>query len=1081
VAGRRTGWGLAAQMSALMLAVVSVTVLVASVFASAGVYRMLRGDEAARLTAYRQIILDDLTARLTTADRIVDSVATAASATSENRNAIRRTVTSAANANVEYFDLVMTSDASGNVIAAAPAELAPRVIDVQRYYRLPLSTSVTSFTWQKPSGGQAGRVWIAQSFGTKKRRSVLVARLRAGFTQLLVNDIASAADGRSAVLFDSDGNVIAVGKEGPRVDLRKARFATDGTRTAMGVTVGLTGQTAGPMSGYWADVPAAIGLGWRVVVAEPQAAALMRTRSSLLPAALTFFGTALLAIWAMSIFGARLVKPLREFERSARAVASGALVKPFEVDRDDEVGRLAEAFNSMTLRLNALRELSALLSRSSRLDEVLDGTLAATAHLLGASTVSVIFLLDDNGTCLDVVAVRGVPGLPQHASVLVGGSSWPAQTFRVLEPRSFTGGVIPSEGCDVMRAFADAGIRSGLAIPLVTGEEAIGVLGVMTAADRSFSEAETEMLATFSAQAAVAIENSRLFEEERASRREAEALREVAEELESSTDLAKALDDVAGIAAELLDAECAGIAFAKISELGLLEVPDGVVFDRWAAVFEARAMRTDSHDPLVIVDKRSDPLTLELDGVCGDGPLMAVPLVQGEERRGVLILECRDPARGFTDRQLALAATIGREVSLALENAYLLQKTRGRAANLETIFRISQAVSSSLQSTVVLNRVLDVVQKIFSAEGVSLMTYDTVKGTVVTAMARGIRDRDMLYYEVEPGGDLPGMVFDTAKARVVPALAELDTPLSRMASNSGFRSLLAVPLLARGRSIGVLSVYSTKAAAFDAEDVELLQTFGSQAALAIDTAKLYGREHRVASVLQRSILPEKLPTIEGLETASVYRPSAMEGEIGGDYYDVFPAPDGRIVLAIADVAGKGVFAATKTSMIRYSLRGMVSAGLGPADAMGQLNSMVAEAGDHADIVTVWVGYLDIGARTIAYADAGHPAGLLLQPEKGRVEELGPTGPVLGGVDDARYGEAVAELDPGATVLLYTDGVTEARHAGRFFGGGRVVRALKAGGTPAEVAERLMASVDRFAVSGLRDDAAVLVVRLAKEG
>ncbi len=1077
MAGRRTRWGLATQMSALMLAIVSATVLVASVFAAAGVYRMLRADEATRLTAYRQIILDDLTARLSTSDRIIDSVAAAASVAPENREAIQRTVTSAANANVEYFDLVMAVDATGDVIAAAPTGAAPSMVDIKTLYRQPDVGSVTSFAWQPSGNGVDGRVFVAQSFGTKKRRSILVARLRAGFAQLLVNDIASKAEGRNAVLFDAAGNVIASGKDGPRINVRKARFVAEGTNTGMGTTTGLTSVSSGPMSGYWADVPAAVGLGWRVVVAEPQATALSRTRTSLLPAAVTFLAAALASVWAAGLFGKRLVKPLREFEHSAKAVTSGALIQPLAVGRDDEVGQLAQAFNSMALRLNALRELSQLLARSSRLDQVLDGTLTATGRLLGASTMSVVMLSEDEGVRLDVAAARGVPELPLHASVLAGGASWPARVYRSLEAASFQGDV-PDSGGDLMKAFAGSDVRSGLALPLVAGEESIGVLIVLSAEGRLFSEAEIEMLTTFSAQAAVAIENSRLFEEERASRREAEALREVAEELEGSTDLAQALSDVAAIAAELLDAECVGISLSRGSELGLIEELPGDPFVRWEAVFAARGVPPDGHEPVVVEDPLSDPLTRDLDSVCGEGSLMAVPLVQGEARRGVIVLQTRDRSRVFADRQIALASTMGREVSLALENAYLLQKTRSRAANLETIFRISQAVSSSLQSTVVLNRVLDVVQKIFSAEAVSLMTFDTVKGTIVTAMARGIRDRDMLYYEVEPGGDLPGMVFDTARARVVPDLGELDTPLSRLAAAANFRSLLAVPLLARGRSIGVLSVFSTQPAAFDAEDVELLQTFGSQAALAIDTAKLYGREHRVASVLQSSILPDKLPCLDGIETTSVYRPSTMEGEIGGDYYDVFPAPDGRIVLAIADVAGKGVFAATKTSMIRYSLRGMVSAGLGPAAAMEQLNRMVGEAGDPADIVTVWVGYLDVATRALAYADAGHPAGLVLQPGQGRVDQLGPTGPVLGGVENAVYREGSIELDPGATVLLYTDGVTEARRAGGFFGEGRVVRALKAGGSPTDVAQRLMASVDKFAAEGLRDDAAVLVVRLA---
>jgi serine phosphatase RsbU (regulator of sigma subunit) len=301
-----------------------------------------------------------------------------------------------------------------------------------------------------------------------------------------------------------------------------------------------------------------------------------------------------------------------------------------------------------------------------------------------------------------------------------------------------------------------------------------------------------------------------------------------------------------------------------------------------------------------------------------------------------------------------------------------------------------------------------------------------------------------------------------------------------MASAAGFRSLLAVPLLARGHSVGVLSVYSVETDAFSAEDVELVQTFASQAALAIDTARLYGREHRVASVLQASILPEELPIIAGIDVASVYRPSGLESEIGGDYYDLFLAPDGSVVMVIADVVGKGVAAATKTSMIRYAVRGMVAAGLGPGAVLGELNRMVAESGDPSEIVTVWIGFLDRETDVLTWADAGHPPALVLPPGGGTPARLGPTGPLLGGIAGAVYEVGAQPLPPGAIALLYTDGVTEARSGLRFFGEGRVRRALRGGGSPAEVAQRLTAAVDRFAGSSLRDDAAILVVRRSDE-
>jgi serine phosphatase RsbU (regulator of sigma subunit) len=1060
-------------MVALMLAIVGGSVLVVSAIALVGVYRMVQGDEASRLIAYRQIVADGLSARMETAERVVDSLGAALAAHPADESAVARALATAAQANIESFDLVAVTDASGTLVASEPEPGRRRGIDAEVLERARQARSAGLVFQQRPVDSAQGRIWLAKPFSAADgRKMLLLARLREGFQQVLVNEIDSKESRRASAILDRRGRLVAAGADGPPLDLGSVRFDPSPEAPA-GTTSGLSSPKLGEMLGYWSRLSLGPGLEWRVLVAEPASAALFRTRAALLPASLAVVLATLAATWLSGLFARRLVQPLHEFEERARAVVSGSVVNPLESARTDEIGRLADAFDAMLVRLNALRELSRLLARSSHMPEVLRGTLAAIVRLLGPDVVPVVFLLDVSRDSLDLVAVPDNLGLPPGVAVPRSGDSWPALALRTREPICFGVETDLASGAPAMRAFADAGVRSGLALPLVVSGEPIGVLMALSREETEFSEAEREMLSTFAAQAAMAIENSRLFEEERQSRREAEALRVVAEELESPADLRAALEHVAGIAAELLNASCRKLTLGNGIEVGLASLRDPE-FQSWDALFSQRS-GADPHTPVLIEHHDAVPGLLPQ----SHSAVMLIPLLQGGVRRGMFVLDCTGVRDGFSERQVTLATTIGREVSLALENAFLLHQARNRAMTLDTIFRISQAVSSSLQSTVVLNRVLDVVQKILSAEAVSLMTFDPVKKTVVTAMARGILDREMLYFETSRGEDLPGAVFESGRAELYANLGGLNTPLARLASRSGFRSLLAVPLLARGRSLGVLSVYSTEGDAFDTQELELLQTFASQAALAIDTAQLYGREHHVASVLKSSILPDRLPSVPGLDMASVYRPGGQEAEIGGDYFDVFPAPDGRIVLVIADVAGKGVVAATKTSMIRYSLRGMVAAGLGPADVLSELNKMVGETGDASEIVTVWVGFLDIGQRVVTFADAGHPPALLYHPERRSVERLVPTGPVLGAVAGGVYREERTGVEEGSALLLYTDGVTEARRKGKFFGEGRVRRALRAGGSAAVTAERLMAAVDAFSGGEMRDDAAVLVVRLTE--
>jgi serine phosphatase RsbU (regulator of sigma subunit) len=586
---------------------------------------------------------------------------------------------------------------------------------------------------------------------------------------------------------------------------------------------------------------------------------------------------------------------------------------------------------------------------------------------------------------------------------------------------------------------------------------------------------------SLSAQAAVAVENARLFNEQERSREEAEALRAVAELLVSPEDLGVALDEVARVAGDLLGAHCGGFAFSDRETLSLPPAED----------VELEAARLQILDMLLLTRASeaadAEPLMIDADTLTGDarrfadergiGRMLIVPLIEEEHTRGMLLLGCPEEEGAFTARQISLADTIGKEVSLALRNAYLFGRERARSANLERIFRISQAVSSSLQITTVLNRVLDVVQKIFTADAVALMRVDAVSRRIETSMARGIKSKELLFFAVDPGEDIPGRVFATMRPQRFDDLREESGPLAELAAEQGLRSLLVVPLVARGRSIGLLNVFAAEPSAFANEDMELLLTFGSQAALAVDTADLYGREHRVASVLQASILPQQLPHIDGLDAHSVYRPGSVEAEIGGDYYDLFKTPDGRVILAIGDVCGQGVRAATKTSMIKYLIRGLATAGLDPSAVLVELNRMASETGESSDIVTAWVGRLDLKRRVLEYASGGHPPSLVTSPD-GSVAALEPTGPLLGAVPWAEYDLRLVRLEPGATLLLYTDGVTEARSRGELFGEARMRELAAQGGTAAEVTQRVLSAVNAFVGdSELKDDIAMLAVQL----
>ena len=188
--------------------------------------------------------------------------------------------------------------------------------------------------------------------------------------------------------------------------------------------------------------------------------------------------------------------------------------------------------------------------------------------------------------------------------------------------------------------------------------------------------------------------------------------------------------------------------------------------------------------------------------------------------------------------------------------------------------------------------------------------------------------------------------------------------------------------------------------------------------------EVYEREHTIAETLQRSLLPERLPRIEGLEIAARYLPAARGTAIGGDWYDALERPDGRVALVVGDVVGHGLRAATFMGQLRNAFRAYGVAEASPAEVMARVNRLVL-SGDEEAMATVLYLVLDRETGEIRFASAGHPPPLVLAPDGVHFLEGGRSVPI-GAAEPGVFREATAVLPPGASLLLYTDGLVERR-------------------------------------------------------
>ena len=309
------------------------------------------------------------------------------------------------------------------------------------------------------------------------------------------------------------------------------------------------------------------------------------------------------------------------------------------------------------------------------------------------------------------------------------------------------------------------------------------------------------------------------------------------------------------------------------------------------------------------------------------------------------------------------------------------------------------------------------------------------------------------------------------------------------------RSYLAVPVLARsGEVLGGLFFGHPDTGVFGEEAEHTILAVASLASVAMENARLtdaarreleasrraYRERDHVARVLQESLLPPRLPDIPGLRLAARYSPG--EGMVGGDFYDVFAVHENVWGAAIGDVQGKDARAAAMTSVVRHSLRTTALRSASPSGALRFVNQIVLQEQEADDprFASVLFALLERGPAglRVRLATAGHPPALVVRAD-GTVSDCRGEGSLLGVSEDAAVRDQELRLGEGDTLVLYTDGLTEAR-SGTGLLGERPVRELlaaEAGSTPERIAERLDALAEAFSGGRRRDDLALLVVRV----
>jgi serine phosphatase RsbU (regulator of sigma subunit) len=318
-------------------------------------------------------------------------------------------------------------------------------------------------------------------------------------------------------------------------------------------------------------------------------------------------------------------------------------------------------------------------------------------------------------------------------------------------------------------------------------------------------------------------------------------------------------------------------------------------------------------------------------------------------------------------------------------------------------------------------------------------------------------------------------------ARTPPGESNLDDVQLDDDSPDHVASVAVVPLIFPGDQTrgAIMLVSSGRGRRLSRADLALMEEIGRRAGVAIANARVHEARSHIAATLQRSLLPPRLPDVPGLTIAARFRAAGLSSEVGGDFYDMFPAADGWMVV-IGDVTGKGPVAAAITSLARYTLRTAAMYEHAPERVLERLNGVLLADAERRQLCTAICAHLaphDDGIR-VRFACAGHPPPYLLSAG-GAVAAAGRPGTLLGAFEEVSWDADELDLNPGDTLVLYTDGVTDTtRGGGERFGQDRLTALLNGCGglAPEDVAQHIDAALTAFEEGPQRDDLAVLVLR-----
>ena len=563
-------------------------------------------------------------------------------------------------------------------------------------------------------------------------------------------------------------------------------------------------------------------------------------------------------------------------------------------------------------------------------------------------------------------------------------------------------------------------------------------------------------------------------------------LAELAEEVNASLDLDEVLAHAAVLIKRLIDYELFGVLMIDGDGLTLthrfaIGYPPGLAENLRIPIGQGiTGTAAKTGQPVRVSDVSEDPRYINaIDSVRSE---LAVPLMFRGKCVGVLDIQSRH-LNYFTKEQQTILSLLANRLAVAIENARLFQQVRTQAEALLVLNEVSREISSILDVEELLRRTAELIKRVIDYQILSIMLYDEEQ--------KVFRHR----LDVKHGQRAQGKLRAAATEGLVGAAATLREPVlvpdvtkdpRYLMVNPETRSELAIPMIHKGKVIGVLDLESPQLHYFTEDHVQTLSILAANLAVSVENARLYEQVAEGEARLERDLNAAKriqgallrpVPTADyGLDVAARY---VSAREVCGDLYEFLRYGPQQLGIALGDVSGKGTAAALYGAVAIGIMRSLAPQKLQPAEMLRQMNQLVGERRIEGRFMTACFATWQKGRQKLRVANAGQSQPLLYK--NGRCDKIELTGFPLGIFEDVHYEEWGVVLDPGDVLVFHSDGIAETANAeGQFFGTTRLMRLLEQhhDRPAAEIADLVLREVDWFTQSApLSDDRTLVVLKV----